>query len=936
MPSYIQLILFQLGCLTHRNAGKILFRSTLVMITLCIALKSVKIETNLDKLWIENDGRVGKELNYIQQKLGSNYGTSSQVVIQTPKLKGDDVLNVNSFVIHLTAMQLATQVAVDMFGRTWNLKDICYSPSVPTFDGEIIDQILEKIIPCAIKTPLDCFWEGSKLLGPYDPVIIPQLGYVKWTSLNPSALVDTMRQAQLHSSFDYSNLVDWMKRSGIKSAYQNKPCLVPSDPSCPVTAPNKNTGIPPDIGVELTNGCYGFAQHQMYWHESEIVGGVKKNKTGFITEAEALQSTVQLMADQEMFEFWKGNYKVNNLDWSVEKAKVVLEAWQRNFSEKLNEFTLQSLETEPFDVYATTSTSIDKLMDNFSSIDYHKLIAGYLVIFLYTCIFCPIICLSKATSDTDATTIESPPPPRSSPTTTTTKSDIFQECNSSTTTKNKWSIYERITTIVMASLGLIYIGLTLAASLGFCVLLGLSFNAATSQLLPFLALCLGYHDLMILFQVLSRNTQQDIHIDSLTGECLSEMGPGIMISSISCIASFLAASIIPVPALRTLSIQAIIFLIFNLISIMVIIPSIFDLILRANSSNDTKLQIKIDKDSQILSRIKHDLMNVQSDSNHGTPNQPCFDISAKFNSNGMSTTVKWSSNNSTSNNARRNHQESNHEVQYNRRANNLESMNKRDNSYTLALPDVALPKRYAQKTDEMDDDNLNQPRTTSISPLNLSACDIRGPTDDHKFSCTESMIRAFAKLLASNSKIRILFILVAVALFLFMATGIPGIENNLEFSDMVPKDTLEYKHMTLRRKYFPIFNAFAVTKDNFDYSTSQKLLHEYYQALNKIDGIDKDDRAVSPNFWLILFREWLLDLQKSLDYDRNISAISIDGWTSEASDSSILAYKLIVQTGDAANPIDKNLVSRKLQKISILLQFYFIFNSNIFTSIIIQ
>lgn len=34
-------------------------------------------------------------------------------------------------------------------------------------------QIFENIIPCAIITPLDCFWEGSKLLGPDYPVHLP-------------------------------------------------------------------------------------------------------------------------------------------------------------------------------------------------------------------------------------------------------------------------------------------------------------------------------------------------------------------------------------------------------------------------------------------------------------------------------------------------------------------------------------------------------------------------------------------------------------------------------------------------------------------------------------------------------------------------------------------------------------------------------------------
>lgn len=39
----------------------------------------------------------------------------------------------------------------------------------------------------------------------------------------------------------------------------------------------------PDIGAELTGGCYGFATRYMHWPEQLIVGGTTKNKTGHIT-----------------------------------------------------------------------------------------------------------------------------------------------------------------------------------------------------------------------------------------------------------------------------------------------------------------------------------------------------------------------------------------------------------------------------------------------------------------------------------------------------------------------------------------------------------------------------------------------------------------------------------------------------------------------------
>ena len=34
-------------------------------------------------------------------------------------------------------------------------------------------QLLEALTPCLIASPLDCFWEGSKVLGPHTPLQLP-------------------------------------------------------------------------------------------------------------------------------------------------------------------------------------------------------------------------------------------------------------------------------------------------------------------------------------------------------------------------------------------------------------------------------------------------------------------------------------------------------------------------------------------------------------------------------------------------------------------------------------------------------------------------------------------------------------------------------------------------------------------------------------------
>ena len=50
-----------------------------------------------------------------------------------------------------------------------------------------------------------------------------------------------------------------------------------------------------------------------------------------------------------------------------------------------------------------------------------------------------------------------------------------------------------------------------------------------------------------------------------------------------------------------------------------------------------------------------------------------------------------------------------------------------------------------------------------------------------------------------------------------------------------------------------------------------------------------------PEFWLSLFRNWLLKLQMGL--------IDDDRWTMEASDDAILVYKLLVLTGHVDYPV---------------------------------
>lgn len=59
-------------------------------------------------------GRLQEELSYTRSKLGEGSGTTSELLIQTPK-KGVNLLSQDSMLLHLQAVLAATHITVDMY-----------------------------------------------------------------------------------------------------------------------------------------------------------------------------------------------------------------------------------------------------------------------------------------------------------------------------------------------------------------------------------------------------------------------------------------------------------------------------------------------------------------------------------------------------------------------------------------------------------------------------------------------------------------------------------------------------------------------------------------------------------------------------------------------------------------------------------------------------
>ncbi|XP_061527897.1 protein patched homolog 1 isoform X5 [Phycodurus eques] len=158
-----QRLLFRLGCYIQKNCGKFLVVGLMIFGAFAVGLRAANLETDVEKLWVEVGGRVNQELKYTRQKIGEEAMFNPQLMIQTPRQEGASVLTVDALLQHLESAMRASRVHVYLYNRQWKLEHLCYKSGELVTETHFMDQIIEKLHPCLIITPLDCFWEGAKL-----------------------------------------------------------------------------------------------------------------------------------------------------------------------------------------------------------------------------------------------------------------------------------------------------------------------------------------------------------------------------------------------------------------------------------------------------------------------------------------------------------------------------------------------------------------------------------------------------------------------------------------------------------------------------------------------------------------------------------------------------------------------------------------------------
>ncbi|XP_063278486.1 protein patched homolog 1 [Prinia subflava] len=814
-----QRLLFKLGCYIQKNCGKFLVVGLLIFGAFAVGLRAANLETNVEELWVEVGGRVSRELNYTRQKIGEEAMFNPQLMIQTPQEDGANVLTTEALRQHLESALQASRVHVYMYNRQWKLEHLCYKSGELITEAGYMDQIIEYLYPCLIITPLDCFWEGAKLQS--GTAYLLGKPPLQWINFDPLEFLEELKKI----NYQVESWEEMLNKAEVGHGYMDRPCLNPADPDCPITAPNKNSTKPLDVALVLSGGCYGLSRKYMHWQEELIIGGTVKNSSGKLVSAKALQTMFQLMTPKQMYEHFKGYEYVSHINWNEDKAAAILEAWQRMYVEVVHQSVAQNSTQK---VLSFTTTTLDDILKSFSDVSAIRVASGYLLMLAYACL-----------------------------------------------TMLRWDCAKSQGAVGLA--GVLLVALSVAAGLGLCSLIGISFNAATTQVLPFLALGVGVDDVFLLAHAFSETGQNKrIPFEDRTGECLKRTGASVALTSISNVTAFFMAALIPIPALRAFSLQAAVVVVFNFAMVLLIFPAILSMDLYRRE--DRRLDIFCCFTSPCVTRV----IQVEPQA-YAENDNTCYSPPPPYSSHSFA-----------------------HETQITMQS--TVQLRTEYDPHTQVYYTTAEPRsEISVQPVTVTQDNLScqSPESTS------STRDLLSQFSDSSIHCLEQpcakwTLSSFAEkhyapfLLKPKAKIVVIFLFLGLlGLSLY---GTTRVRDGLDLTDIVPRETREYDFIAAQFKYFSFYNMYIVTQKT-DYPNVQHLLYELHRSFSNVAYVLLEEDRQLPKMWLHYFRDWLQGLQDAFDSDWETGKITHNNYKN-GSDDAVLAYKLLVQTGNHAKPID--------------------------------
>ncbi|XP_010211604.1 PREDICTED: protein patched homolog 1 [Tinamus guttatus] len=741
-----------------------------------------------------------------------------QLMIQTPQEDGANVLTTEALKQHLDSALQASRVHVYMYNRQWKLEHLCYKSGELITEAGYMDQIIEYLYPCLIITPLDCFWEGAKLQS--GTAYLLGKPPLQWINFDPLEFLEELKKI----NYQVDSWEEMLNKAEVGHGYMDRPCLNPADPDCPITAPNKNSTKPVDVALVLSGGCYGLSRKYMHWQEELIIGGTVKNSSGKLVSAQALQTMFQLMTPKQMYEHFKGYEYVSHINWNEDKAAAILEAWQRMYVEVVHQSVAQNSTQK---VLSFTTTTLDDILKSFSDVSVIRVASGYLLMLAYACL-----------------------------------------------TMLRWDCAKSQGAVGLA--GVLLVALSVAAGLGLCSLIGISFNAATTQVLPFLALGVGVDDVFLLAHAFSETGQNKrIPFEDRTGECLKRTGASVALTSISNVTAFFMAALIPIPALRAFSLQAAVVVVFNFAMVLLIFPAILSMDLYRRE--DKRLDIFCCFTSPCATRV----IQIEPQAYAENSDNSCYSPPPPYSSHSFA-----------------------HETQITMQS--TVQLRTEYDPHTQVYYTTAEPRsEISVQPVTVAQDNLScqSPESTS------STRDLLSQFSDSSMHCLEPpctrwTLSSFAEkhYAPIKPKAKIVVIFLFLSLLGLSLYGTTRVRDGLDLTDIVPRETREYDFIAAQFKYFSFYNMYIVTQ-KADYPNVQHLLYELHESFSNVTHVLLEEDKQLPKMWLHYFRDWLQGLQDAFDSDWETGKITYNNYKNGSEDA-VLAYKLLVQTGNRAKPID--------------------------------
>jgi hypothetical protein len=396
----------------------------------------------------------------------------------------------------------------------------------------------------------------------------------------------------------------------------------------------------------------------------------------------------------------------------------------------------------------------------------------------------------------------------------------------------------------VAIAGVLLVTLASVSGLGCATVFGIQFNAATTQIVPFLTLGLGVDDMFLLVHNY-KEVANTVHLNEM-GFLLKETGLSVLLTSISNILSFTIGGVIPVPALRSFCWQVAIVLFFNVLCIITIYPAILSIDLIRRKYRRSDIFCCLGASGKVQPK------NGGTDDTDG-PQLPFPPSGAMVD-----------------------HTHGPH------------AKERKGISQNGAASVKAGTETGSERNGSANGDHKEKSK--------------KKLTDFCGGACLDDFVSKYYSPFLSNKFVKIGVLVFFGLLIILGIVGCAQIRMGLELTDVVPKGTAPYDFMKAREDYFSFYLFNSIIKEDFDYSQHQRLVQDYRDDMGQLKYIVNDQGSLGQTYWLPLFQKWVKDYQKELARAiaaGNITSVGPKCHPGEpakflASGRAILAWKMLI------------------------------------------